>query len=88
MERGREMAIGVECQPDGVVPEQVLHDLWVRPRLEQNACGRVPKVMNANVWKASLPECLGEGTVHLAGFERAAFKVGKDQCTVEPFFCF
>ncbi len=66
MERRSQMAVGVERQPDGAVPEQVLHDLWVRPGLEQNARGRVAQVMNADVRKAGLPQGLGEGAVHFA----------------------
>jgi hypothetical protein len=55
MERRREMTIGVERQPDGAVPEQILHDLWVRPGLQQDARGRVAEVMHADMWKSGLP---------------------------------
>jgi len=58
--KGRsEVAVGVECQSDGAVAEQILDDLGVRPRLEEDACRRVAKVMDANVREAGPVAALG-----------------------------
>lgn len=48
MKRLREMAIGIERQGDRAVAEQILDDLRVRARREQNACRGVAQIMHTN----------------------------------------
>jgi len=79
MKRRGEVAVGVQRQPNGAMPEQILDDLGVRSSLEEDARRRVAKVMDANVREAGAKQVPSQRVIDLTGLHRPTAETCKDQ---------
>jgi hypothetical protein len=63
---GDNVAVDVERDRDGGVPEHLTHYLWVHLACKEQGRRCVAKVVKANVWQSAMPEQLLEPTVDIA----------------------
>ena len=84
MERRRQVAVGVERQPNSAVPEQVLDNLGMRSCLEEDACRGVAKVMDADVREAGAMQVPGQRVIDLTGFHRPPRRLVKTKSQPTP----
>ena len=84
MERGNQMAVGVQGKGDGTMPEHLTHDLGMRSLCEEERGGGVPEIVKADMGQAGTFERIGESSGFRAGIKRPAERAAEYQVIVLP----